>query len=177
MPRSLYLREALRATVAVERLSKADAGRPVLFTGASLDALTLILHIESELILHRWDIVGSDDTSIKALSDPRIGVHAAKTVAAMQPDVFPPRSGAHTTVILRAPGCPDVAVTGGAATTIKLAPNDLGHSTVECHPAVRTLLLWGRNPEPDLPRPTGEPDVVAAVTAMLGPNGSGHGVR
>lgn len=167
--------EALRATVAVERLSKSDERRHVAFTGTSLDASTLILHIESELILHRWDIVGSDATGIKALSDPRIGVHAAKTVAAMRPNVFPPRSGARETVIVRAPGCSDVAVTGGAVTAIEVAAHDRGCPTVECHPAVRTLLLWGRSPEPGLPRPIGEPDVVAAVIAMLRPDGRGYG--
>lgn len=167
-----FFREALRATVAVERLSKAGPSRKVVFTGSSLDAKALMLHIESELVLHRWDIVGSDAVAIAALSDPRMGVHAANTVAAMQPNVFPPRSGAAETVILRSPGAPDIAVTGGAATAVALAPDDGGYPVLQCHPAVRTLLLWGRTPEPGLPRPTGDPELVAAVQAMLLPDDS-----
>jgi uncharacterized protein (TIGR03083 family) len=113
--RRAFFAEALRATVAVERLAAADDGRrQVMFTGVALDAPTLILHIESELVLHRWDIVGSDATSIAALSDPRLTEHALTTVAAMQPNVFAP---------------------GGPVTNV-----------VDCPPAERTLLLWGRRP-------------------------------
>jgi hypothetical protein len=85
-----------------------------MFTGVAVDAPTLILHIESELVLHRWDITGSDQVSIEALSDPRLAEHAVTTVAAMRPNVFGP----------------------GAAVT----------NVVDCHPADRTLLQWGRRP-------------------------------
>jgi uncharacterized protein (TIGR03083 family) len=169
--RRAFFAEALRATVAVERLAAADDGRrAVMFTGAALDAPTLILHIESELVLHRWDIVGSDATGIAALSDPRLGVHAVATVATMQPNVFPPRSGPGGTVILRSPGATDVAVTGGSVTTIELVSDVREHPVVMCHPAVRTLLLWGRRPGHGLPEPIGDAEAVAAVVAMACPN-------
>lgn len=113
--RRAFFAEALRVTVAIERLAAAaDGPRRVMFTGVALDAPTLILHIESELVLHRWDITGSDEVSIEALSDPRLAEHAVTTVAAMRPNVFGP----------------------GAAVT----------NVVDCHPADRTLLLWGRHP-------------------------------
>ncbi len=139
------------------------------FTGALLDAPALTLHIESELVLHRWDIAGGDEVSVRALSDARIGVHAATTVAAMRPNVFPPRTGEHETVVLRSLGAPDIAVTGGRVTTIELAPPDHSHPVVECHPAARTLLPWGRSPERGLPNPSGDPAMVEAVGAMLRP--------
>lgn len=174
--RRAFFRQALRVTVAVERLSQAGPNRSVTFTGAPLNAPTLLLHSESELVLHRWDIVGNDQISIRALSDPRFGVHAATTVAAMQPNVFPARAGEYTTVILRSPSTTDVAVTGGSITTIGPAPHDPGYAVVECHPAARTLLLWGRNPQPGLPEPVGDPEAVAAVTTMLRPDPTpGHG--
>ncbi|WAC94377.1 maleylpyruvate isomerase N-terminal domain-containing protein [Mycobacterium sp. Aquia_213] len=173
--RSSFFEEALKATVAIERLRMHGRDRRVAFTGALLDARALTLHVESELILHRWDIVGSDETSIKALSDVRIGVHAATTVAAMKPNVFPPRGGEHESVILRSPGASDITVTGGPVTTIELASRDHSHPVVECHSAARTLLLWGRCPGPDLPNPIGNPEMVDAVITMLQPNrGPGH---
>ena len=171
--RRQFFRQALRATVAMERLSKAGPDRRVAFTGALLDARTLLLHSESELVIHRWDIVGNDDVSIRSLSDPRLGAHAATTVAgiaATQPNVFPPRAGKPETIILRSPGTTDVAVTGGSVTTLAPAPHDTTHAVVECHPAARTLLLWGRCPQPGLPEPAGDPEAVAAVTAMLRPD-------
>lgn len=168
--RRAFFRQALRATVAVDRLSQAGPTSRVAFTGALLDAATLVLHSESELIIHRWDIVGNDDTSIHALSDSRLAVHAATAVAAMKPNVFPPRAGEHETIILRSPGAADVTVTGGPVTTIELAAHDTTPPVVQCHPAVRTLLLWGRYPQPGLPEPVGEPQAVAAVIAMLRPH-------
>lgn len=165
--RRRFFEEALKATVAVERLRQAP-GRSVAFTGAVLDARALTLHVESELILHRWDIVGGDEISIRALSDARIGVHAATTVAAMKPNVFPPRGGEYESVILRSAGASDITVTGGPVTTIELASADHLHPVVECHPAARTLLIWGRCPGPDLP--VGDPKTVDAVITMLRPN-------
>jgi hypothetical protein len=85
----------------------------------------------------------------------------------MQPNVFPPRSGPGDTIILRSPGTADVAVTGGSATTIGLVSDPQHHPIVQCHPAVRTLLLWGRRPDRDLPEPVGDPQAVAVATAML----------
>ncbi|WP_425563456.1 maleylpyruvate isomerase N-terminal domain-containing protein [Mycobacterium paraffinicum] len=163
-------RQALRASIAIERLSRAGRGRRVTFTGALLDAPALVLHSESELVLHRWDIVGNDGVSVRALSDPRFAAHAATTVAAMRPNVFPPRAGERKTIILRSPGTTDIAVTGGSITTIRPAPQDAAHPIVECHPATRTVLLWGRHPGPGLPEPAGDSEALAAVTAMLRPD-------
>ncbi|MDT5092929.1 MAG: hypothetical protein QOH60_2292 [Mycobacterium sp.] len=166
--RRAFFEEALRATVAVDQL--AASRRCVAFTGVVMDADTVILHIESELVLHCWDIVGSDPASIAALSDARLAVHAATTVSTMSPNVFPPRSGDHETVVLRAAGGPDIAVTGGPrATAIALAPRDHSYPIVECHPAARTLMLWGRSPGAGLPYPVGDPAAVEAVVAMLLP--------
>src|SRR5262249_51469074 len=66
--RRRFFHESLRVTVALDRLYSAGKGRRVAFTGAQLDVPTLVLHIESELILHRWDIVGGDEISVRALS-------------------------------------------------------------------------------------------------------------
>jgi uncharacterized protein (TIGR03083 family) len=167
--RRAFFDQSLRAAVAVDRLSKAGESRRVTFTGAHLDARTLLLHIESELVLHRWDIVGDDPAAIAALSEGRFAVHAATTVAAMTPNVFPPRVGDGGTIVLRAPGAPDIAVTGGSTTTIALADPDDPAPVVQCHPAARTLMLWGRTPGAALSSAVGEPSSVDTVVEMLRP--------
>jgi hypothetical protein len=172
--RRSFFEEALRATVAVERLRQAGRDRRVAFTGTHLDASTLTTHIESELVLHRWDIVGCDEIAIKALGDMRLAVHAVTTVADMKPNVFPARAGGYETVVLRAAGAPDIAVTSGSTTSVELAPPDHSHPVVECHPATRTLMLWGRFPASGLPKPTGAPETVSAVIAMLSPDDARH---
>jgi uncharacterized protein (TIGR03083 family) len=167
--RRAFFEESLRAAVAVERLLDAEESRRVCFTGVLIDVQSLVLHIESELVLHRWDLIGDDATSITALSDPRYAAHAATTVADMTPNVFPQRGGQQRTIVLRAAGGPDIAVTGGPTTTIRLAADGGAVPVVQCHPAARTLMLWGRWPGPVLPRPIGAPDAIAAVAEMLRP--------
>ena len=121
--RRTFFAQALRATVAVERLAAADDGRrQVMFTGVALDAPTLILHIESELVLHRWDIVGSDAIGIAALSDSRLAEHALTTVAAMQPSVFGP-GGPVTNVTHRSPA--DRTLLYGDAARTRAGPLEL----------------------------------------------------
>jgi len=166
--RRRFVEESLRATVAIERSRASDADARVAFTGAALDAEALILHAESELVLHRWDIVGDDDVSIEQLADPRLARHAAATVAPMTPNVFPPRTTNGTAaVVLRVADAPDVVVKADGTVAMSAGDDvdDSGvagaHSIIECHPAVRTLLLWGRRPGSRLPRPHGDPDALA----------------
>lgn len=165
--RRRFFEEAFRATVAVDRLSRIDGDRRVVFTGTSMEPSDIVLHIESELVLHRWDIVGDDPVSVRALSRPDLTVHAATTVTNMQPNVFAPRGDASLSSILRSPQAPDVLVSGGSIAISSEADPSL--PVVHCHPALRALMLWGRTSS-HLPSPVGDPDVVGAVIAMLVPS-------
>jgi hypothetical protein len=167
--RRRYVEESLRTTVAIERLRHAGPSARVWFTGAALDAQTLILHAESELVLHRRDIAGDDDTSVGLLSDPRLALHAAKTVAAMTPNVFATSSNG-AAVVLRSTGTPDVVMRANGGHAVR-APDD-GHELplVRCHPAVRTLLLWGRQPSDRLPQPRGHLTALASVVGATSEN-------
>jgi uncharacterized protein (TIGR03083 family) len=171
-PRPLWRRfvvESLRATVAIERLRRAGPEARVWFTGASLDVDALILHAESELVLHRWDIVGSDALSLELLADPRLAAHAVKTVAAMTTNVFATPTGAAGSTdtaagrtVLRVAGEPDVVIERDGRPSFA-GPNAIdgidgidadGPHVIECSPAERTLRLWGRHPSTSRPTPS-----------------------
>ena len=83
---------ALRRSFVVHGLALADAilrlqalgpSATVTFTGWDMTAAELIRHGESELTLHRWDLVGSDPTSLAALSRPDLVEHARKVLDRM----------------------------------------------------------------------------------------------
>ena len=53
------------------------------FTGWDMTADELRMHGRSELALHRWDLVGDDDTSAGLLAQPQLIAHAHKVLANM----------------------------------------------------------------------------------------------
>jgi uncharacterized protein (TIGR03083 family) len=171
--RRSFFEESLRLTVALERLRAIRPEARVRFTGAALDVDTLILHAESELVVHRWDIEGADDIGVELLSDPRITVHAATAVAGMSPNVLPRRSkAASSAVVMRALDGPDIVVGPHGEMSIAATGALSSLPVIECHPAVRTLLLWGRLPDDGLPAPTGTGRVVSEALQVLTNNSS-----
>jgi uncharacterized protein (TIGR03083 family) len=122
------------------------------FTGWAMDADTLAIHVRSELAIHRWDIAGSDSTSIDLLSQPELTAHA---VRALNNFGFINESGAARTrrssvnaldVRLRVEGQPDVVIHASTESTELCLdePDDSPALTTDA--AARLLMLWGRQP-------------------------------
>lgn len=116
------------------------AGLRVPFTGADFTGASLLLHGTSELVLHRWDIVG-DDLGLANLGHPKLTEHLVDTVAGLSPGVLPAVAldGAGP-VTLRSPGQRDVVATAGS-----LRWGTEGR-VVELPAGERLLRLWGRDP-------------------------------
>jgi uncharacterized protein (TIGR03083 family) len=81
--RRLFVREGLALTDAILRLQQAGTEVTVPFTGWDMTADEMIRHGRSELVLHRWDLVGSDATSRRLLDDPELVAHGRKVLARM----------------------------------------------------------------------------------------------
>jgi hypothetical protein len=64
---------AARLESNVAAVNEAD---PILYTGWAMTAERLRMHSHSEAALHRWDLVGDDDISIRLVSDPAMVTHA-----------------------------------------------------------------------------------------------------
>jgi hypothetical protein len=81
--RRQFIVEGFALTSAIQRLRAAGPGVTVTFTGWAMTVDELILHGKSELALHRWDLVGTDDLSQQLLSRPELMAHGEKVLARM----------------------------------------------------------------------------------------------
>jgi len=81
--RRQFVVEGFALTDAILRLRSAGPGFTVTFTGWDMSVDEMILHGKSELTLHRWDLVGTDDLSRQLLSRPEFMTHGKKVLARM----------------------------------------------------------------------------------------------
>ena len=78
--RRLFVREALALTDAMLRLRRAGREVRVTFTGWDMTVDDMIRHGRSELVLHRWDLVGSDRVSLRLLDDVELLAHGRRVL-------------------------------------------------------------------------------------------------
>lgn len=70
-------------TAFLDALDALPAGQLVPFTGWAMSVEQLRTHARSELVLHRWDLVGDDDSSARLLDQPVLIAHGRAVLAAM----------------------------------------------------------------------------------------------
>ena len=137
--------EAARFERAVARLNEGDS---VVYTGWDVTAERLRTHSHSEAALHRWDLVGDDETSVRLLSDPALTKHALAAFEAL-PALLEAQRWAQTPfsgrLRLRCTHQPDVLVEPGRGLSLT-APHDTGDLVIEVEPHERLPMLWGRCP-------------------------------
>lgn len=88
----VLVREGVRMTRLLVRLGRAR--RTIAFTGTTMSAGDIARHAESELVLHRYDLVGLDRIARRQLANPALALHAHKVVAQMDAGVLPSPSEA-----------------------------------------------------------------------------------
>ena len=81
------VRQGVRGTWLLVRLQR--SGRTVEFTGTSMTAAEIMRHAESELVVHRYDLVGLSRSGRRQLTDPRLIAHARTVVGRMHEGVLP----------------------------------------------------------------------------------------
>ena len=81
--RRSFVIKGLELTDAILRLQDVGPRATVTFTGWDMTAEEMIRHGESELILHRWDLVGSDLVSLQLLDRPELLSHGHKVLDRM----------------------------------------------------------------------------------------------
>jgi len=67
--------DGLRLLVALAELHSRDPNATIALTGADLTATQLMTHVRSELVLHRWDLIGDNDLGTSLLAQPDLLVH------------------------------------------------------------------------------------------------------
>ncbi len=81
------VRHGVRLTWLLMRLQTAK--KSIDFTGTTMSAAELFRHAESELVLHRFDLVGLDRLARRRLADPALVAHAHAVVGRMDAGVLP----------------------------------------------------------------------------------------
>ncbi|OMC26835.1 hypothetical protein A5739_19440 [Mycobacterium colombiense] len=140
--RECLLEHAVRFESKVAALGDGDT---IVYTGWTMTADRLRMHSHSEAVLHRWDLVGDDATSIRLLADPAMVTHALAAFDAL-PAMTESRRWRDGNVlsrplVLRCAGRPDVVVTPGGAAR----PAGDG-ALIELERHELPLVLWGRLP-------------------------------
>lgn len=110
----------------------------------------LVTHMRQEFAVHRWDLVGDDETSAELLSRPYLIEHSVRMLAGSLLEAgLAQDSAAHRpfTVRLRCPDTPDLVldVHDRVGALSWREPED-AINVVETDAPGRLLILWGRKP-------------------------------
>jgi uncharacterized protein (TIGR03083 family) len=178
--RDRLVAENRRKLAAYAALRARTADPAIIFTGTRITAAELDTHSRSEAAIHRWDLVGDDDTSGELLAQSDLTVHAVNVLNRMpvlneSASSMGLRAAAATTrplqVVFRSPGQTDVvfvASRDGGSLQVSDRTVD-GDATVITDAANRLLVLWGRR-SADRPIVTdGDPAIIQVMGAVLWP--------
>jgi uncharacterized protein (TIGR03083 family) len=158
LPRSIE-----RVAAALDAVLTVEPDAVVPWSGREMVVATFVTHLRSEFALHRFDLVGDDDTSITLLAQPELTDHAVAVLARALVSRGA-RPATNFTAAVAAPDTRDVIVVvdeGGPRLErgdVSLEPAVVG----DC--AARLLLLWGR--QPGDPRRLTAPGGVEALAAL-----------
>jgi Mycothiol maleylpyruvate isomerase N-terminal domain len=179
--RDRLIAENKRKLAGYEALAR-EAVPAITFTGTRLTVDELAMHSRSEAALHRWDLVGDDQTSDELLAQYELTVHAVKVLDAMPVlnesaralGERATRTGARSLrVVFRSLPQPDVVfVVSAGEGRFQLADNanSAGDAILTMDPVQRLLALWGRRSANREVTTEGDPDVVSALTEVFWPN-------
>jgi hypothetical protein len=121
------------------------------WTGRQMVVAKFWPHLRNEFAIHRWDVVGDDDTSIELLSQPDLTDHAVGVLGEIltrRGRQHDPRPDEDFDVHLRSRTTTDVRLVvreGQARLEFAEAREDQPH--VELDAAARVLVIWGRRPD------------------------------
>jgi hypothetical protein len=120
------------------------------WTGRQMAVAKFLPHMRNEFAIHRWDIVGDDETSTELLSQPELTEHAVGVlgrILLLRGAAHDPCPGQDFHLRLRAGAAPDVRVVVEAGQAgLELTGTQADEPGVDLDPAARTLVIWGRRP-------------------------------
>jgi uncharacterized protein (TIGR03083 family) len=162
--------EAARASTVTGAVLREQPDARLTWTNRSVAVSGFPTHMRSEDALHRWDLVGDDDTSHALLGQQDLLTHAVVFIG--QPLVRRGRDGGAAARPfagrVRSPGRDDLIVDASDGDArLAIGPRE-GPADIEGDPAARLLLLWGRKPTPfSRLRGTSDEATVSALQSLL----------
>jgi uncharacterized protein (TIGR03083 family) len=141
---------AVTAAAVIDQVLDAQPEAELAWTGRTVRVAGFPTHLRSEDAVHRWDLMGDDETSHELLGQQDLLVHAVSFIglpllrrglaSTAEPRPFLAR--------VRSEGRDDLIIeASNGEAHLSLAPPH-GPPTIHGDPAARLLLLWGRKPEP-----------------------------
>jgi uncharacterized protein (TIGR03083 family) len=162
--------EADRVSAVTDEVLGKQPNAELTWTSRNVPVSGFSTHMRSEDALHRWDLVGDDDTSRTLLGQQELLAHAVTFIG--QPLLRRGRSSGEANHPLvgrvRSPGRDDLIVEAhDGEAHLSIGPQE-GASDIEGDPAARLLLLWGRKPTPfSRLSGTGDQAITAQMQALL----------
>lgn len=159
LPRSID-----RVAAALDAVLSAEPDAVVSWTGRQMVVATFVTHLRSELALHRFDLVGDDETGITLLDQPELTDHAVTVLGRALVARGAASAPAGFAAVIAAPGTSDLAViVDGDGPRLERSDACLEPAVIG-DPAARMLLLWGR--QPGDPRRLSAPGGVEALATL-----------
>lgn len=125
----------------------ADPHAAIPWAGRTVPVAFFATHVRSEGAIHRWDLVGDDETSTTLLGAPELTAHAVHALGPLLVARGSQSSSEPVQARLRAPGQPDVVLRRtDSYPRLVLAEPEPDTPAIASDPAARLLLLWGRQP-------------------------------
>ena len=135
-----------RMAASLDAVLTAEPDAVVPWTGREMAVASFVPHLRSELALHRWDLVGDDETSRRLLAQPELTAHAVAVLGKALVSRGTSSAKAGFGALLAAPGERDVAVVLDDEGPRLTASDAAAEPAVLGDPAARLLFLWGRRP-------------------------------
>ncbi len=153
-----------RVAAALAAVLGAEPDAVVPWTGRQMVVATFVTHLRSELALHRFDLVGDDETSLSLLGQPELTDHAVAVLGRALLARGAAAAPAGFAAAIAAPGASAVVVVvDGDGPRLERSDARLEPAVIG-DPAARLLLLWGR--QPGDPRRLVAPGGVEALAAL-----------
>ncbi len=178
--REVMVEASRRKIAATDALAARGPDASVEFTGRPFTAGQLRTHARSEAALHRWDIVGDDDTGDGLLAQPELTRHAVDVLNTLPMLFESPGARAErgklvdARVVLRSPDQPDVVLIADphGPTRFELCADGpaTGEVLITTDAVNRLLTLWGRRSARRTVTITADPALWSTVATTLWPD-------
>ena len=161
-------RSTERVSAALDAVLAVEPDAVVTWTGRQMVVATFVTHLRSELALHRFDLVGDDETGTKLLGQPELTDHAVAVLGRALVARGATSAPAGFSAVVAAPGARDVVVLVDEDGPRLERRETAADPAVVGDPAARLLFLWGRRPADPrrLVAPQGG-EVLAQLEALL----------
>lgn len=132
----------------LDHVLRDDPEAVVPWTGRLMAVAKFATHMRNEFAVHRWDLLGDDEVSLRLLSQPELTDHTVSVLGRILLQRGLRRNGRPESlrVRLRTEGRPDVLVSVGQDAESMTMEPALGDRALIGDAAARYLVLWGRRP-------------------------------